>query len=409
MTTLTAALQQTFPGPRAPHLLGLAKRAMSNRSLGRWLFLALLLAVALSSAQTAQIVATALSEAYVTVTVFVAGTLALIYGLERAFKADLGQVLTKLARWQVPAGALMGAFPGCGGAIVMVTHYTRGNVSFGTLVATLTATMGDAMFLLLAREPATGLLIFVLGLVIGTLSGWAVDALHGRDFLRPANPDDRTPSEGAAGGYCTLQAAPARLNSQQRLWFALLVPGMALGLLNAFQIDLTAELDLPTALDPALWVGLAGALLALVMWARKGESHEEAEPCHDGRTGVATRIVGDSNFITAWVAFAFLAYELGVHLTGVDLAAGFQLWAPLMPLVAVLVGFLPGCGPQIVVTTLYLAGSLPLSAQLGNAISNDGDALFPALALAPKAALLATLYSAIPALLLAYGTFLVWE
>ena len=53
-----------------------------------------------------------------------------------------------------------------------------------------------------------------------------------------------------------------------------------------------------------------------------------------------------------------------------------------------------------------MTGSLPLSAQLGNAIANDGDALFPALAVAPKAALLATAYSAIPAALVAYGWFL---
>ena len=46
---------------------------------------------------------------------------------------------------------------------------------------------------------------------------------------------------------------------------------------------------------------------------------------------------------------------------------------------------------------------LPLSTKLGNAISNDGDALFPAIAIAPKAALVATLYSAIPAAIVAYG------
>ena len=98
-----------------------------------------------------------------------------------------------------------------------------------------------------------------------------------------------------------------------------------------------------------------------------------------------------------------------MHFTGANLGAAFALWAPLVPFAAVLVGFLPGCGPQIVVTTLYLTGSLPLSAQLGNAISNDGDALFPALALAPRAALLATLYSALPALMVAYGTFFLFE
>ena len=49
------------------------------------------------------------------------------------------------------------------------------------------------------------------------------------------------------------------------------------------------------------------------------------------------------------------------------------------------------CGPQIMFTTLYLSGGFPLSAQFGNAIPNDGDALFPAIAIAPKAALVATL------------------
>lgn len=56
-------------------------------------------------------------------------------------------------------------------------------------------------------------------------------------------------------------------------------------------------------------------------------------------------------------------------------------------------------------TSLYLSGSVPLSAQLGNAIANDGDALFPALAVAPKAAIVATLYSAIPAVVVAYGWY----
>ena len=68
---------------------------------------------------------------------------------------------------------------------------------------------------------------------------------------------------------------------------------------------------------------------------------------------------------------------------------------------AIFFGFLPGCGPQIVVTTFYLNGFIPLSAEIGNAISNDGDALFPAIALAPKAAVIATLYSAIPAFIFA--------
>jgi hypothetical protein len=58
---------------------------------------------------------------------------------------------------------------------------------------------------------------------------------------------------------------------------------------------------------------------------------------------------------------------------------------------------------------MFIAGFLPLSAQIGNAISNDGDALFPALAISPKVALVATIYSAIPALIVSYGYLIFFE
>ena len=402
MSHLVAVLNQRAAG--IGPLPGRLSGKLSGRMPWRLLVLALLAALALSSGETLRIVAESLSDAYLTVSVFVAGTLALVYGLERAFKGDIGCLLARYERWQVPAGALMGAFPGCGGAIVMVTQFTKGHVSFGTLVATLTATMGDAMFLLLAKEPGTALAVIAVSLVVGTLSGLAIDALHGRGFLQPRRPAQQAATTAADGSPAAAEPKPIRL-----LWFALLVPGLALGLMDAFQVELSTLVALPSGIDPALWLGLAGAGLALALWAGKGETQDTPGSAGTERAEVGTRIMTDTNFITAWVVFAFLAYELGVHFTGADLAAGFQLWAPLVPLVAVLVGFLPGCGPQIVVTTLYLTGSLPLSAQLGNAISNDGDALFPALALAPRAALLATLYSALPALLVAYGYFLIWE
>jgi hypothetical protein len=103
------------------------------------------------------------------------------------------------------------------------------------------------------------------------------------------------------------------------------------------------------------------------------------------------------------VVFAFVGYELAVAASGLNIGAALGIWAPLVPLAAIVLGLIPGCGPPIVVTSLYLSGAVPFSAQLGNAIANDGDALFPAIAVAPKAALMATLYSAIPALLVAYA------
>ncbi|HXK57225.1 MAG TPA: putative manganese transporter, partial [Gammaproteobacteria bacterium] len=110
-----------------------------------------------------------------------------------------------------------------------------------------------------------------------------------------------------------------------------------------------------------------------------------------------------------WVVFAFVGYELVVATFGLDLGAALTVWTPLVPAMAIVIGLIPGCGPQILVTSLYVSGAVPLSAQLGNAVANDGDALFPAIAVAPKAALLATVYSAVPAFLVAYGWYFLFE
>ena len=122
-----------------------------------------------------------------------------------------------------------------------------------------------------------------------------------------------------------------------------------------------------------------------------------------------TRIIDTTNFVTTWVICGFLFYECFVYFSGIDLKLVFDVWLPFVPLIAILFGFVPGCGPQILVTTFYLNGLIPFSAELGNAISNDGDALFPAIALAPKAAIIATLYSALPAIIIAYSYMFLFE
>jgi hypothetical protein len=114
----------------------------------------------------------------------------------------------------------------------------------------------------------------------------------------------------------------------------------------------------------------------------------------------------ETSFISVWVIGAYLAYDYVAEFGGLDLELLFQSIAPLLPLMGVLVGLIPGCGPQVLVTTLYLNGIIPFAALMGNAVSNDGDALFPAIALNPKAAIVATLYSTIPAMIVAYAFYI---
>lgn len=376
----------------------------------RLLVLAAIAIMAASSDDAARLIAQSLTDAFLQVTVFVAATLAIFYSLEAWFKIDATALLARNRVWQVPIAAALGALPGCGGAIMVITQYIRGGISFGSVVSVLTATMGDAAFLLLAQAPLTGLSIFAIGFTVGVASGYMVDAIHGPDFLR-YQADGKDSSSGPR--FRRVESRPWRLT-----WYAFLLPGVIFGGFVAFQADTAALFGTFMGVETIIWVGVGGAIVSLALWGTVSPSRRVVTQtdqvgwasASEGRLGDApARVVGDTCFVTVWVVFAYLIYELGVHYMGIDLAELFQVWAPLVPLMAIFVGFIPGCGPQVVVAAMYLNGLIPISAEIGNAISNDGDALFPAIAMAPKAAVIATLYSAIPAIIVAYGYYWLFE
>lgn len=329
-----------------------------------------------------------LADAYLQVSVFVAGTLLLIAWSERARGIDVAAWLAPDSPWRLLAAAALGAMPGCGGAVVVVTQYVAGRTTFGAFVAVLTSTMGDAAFLLLAREPLTGLAMMLLGLSTGILTGAATERVL---------PDWRSASALPADTVLA-PAAPHRARKPllHRLWYVLLVPGAVLALLQAFQVDPGV---VPLLGDAMLAIGVAGALMGVAIWIADDPAGRGA-----GKGGGnAGSPVSDTSMVTVWVIAAFLVFELGRAGFGLDLAVLVDGAWMAPPLMGVLVGFLPGCGPQIMVATFYLAGVLPVSALAANAISNDGDALFPALALAPRAALAASVVTAIPALIVGYA------
>jgi len=349
----------------------------------------------------------ALSSAYISVSTFVAFTLAFFYTLEHVLKLDTDSLLNKYPKWHIPIAAVMGALPGCGGAIIVMTQYVTGRLGFGSMVAVLTSTMGDAAFLLLAREPQTALLVYALSLTAGITMGYIVEWIHGRNFLRK---EQETKKE-----FMAHTEMPNVLGFLQCPWVLLMIPGFALGMANAFQLDSDLWFGSWSAYEPTLWLGFMGAVLAIVMWALnpvQGLSMSNLSGKLIETKGWKIhleRVIIDTNFVTVWVVIAFLIFELGILWSNFDLKSLFEVWQPIIPLMSILIGFIPGCGPQILITTFYLAGLIPLSAQIGNAISNDGDALFPAIALAPRTAVLATLYTAVPAFIVAYGWYFLME
>ncbi|QUJ69717.1 putative manganese transporter (plasmid) [Photobacterium sp. GJ3] len=374
----------------------------------RFLFPVLLL-VLLATPISREITVNVLADAFWQVAAYVAATLT-IYHVISARMNQHGLLRTQLQhsrRFQVVFSAAMGALPGCGGAIIVMTQFVRGQLSFGSVVAVLTATMGDAAFLLLAAKPATGLLIVSIGFFVGLISGWLVDTIHGADFMRP------TVTQETESSCCqpTSSQHNKAVRWQGMFWQWLLIPSVVFAVLGSLQVDTDVFFHLPEHTTAVLGAGLA--LLAMTLWSfsRDVQGYQDvvSEDPKPETTTLFQRVAQDTNFVTTWVISAFLCFEFIMTLTQWDLQHIFAGWGILMPLLGVLIGLIPGCGPQILVTSLFLQGAIPQSAQLGNAISNDGDALFPAIALAPKAALVATFYSSLPALLAGYSFYWIFE
>lgn len=378
---------------------------MHQKLLVRWrYFFPVLIAVLLLIEGTRHIVLSVISDAFFQVGVFVLATLSL-YHLLASFSGRFKFTLfTHVKSANIFFAAVLGALPGCGGAIIVMTQFIQGKFSFGAVVAVLTATMGDAAFILIASKPFDGLYMMIIGLSVGCITGYIVNFIFGDEFLRlPLSEENITPTSCKDA---TTKAATA-------LWKVILFPALFISILFSFQQNPNEFLSLPEGTVELL--GGFFAILSVILWAKektiKNNQYRELVSEEDKVEGDSwfAKAVQDTNFVLAWAIAAFILFELITTWSGIQLTYWFKEFHAIAPLLGVVVGLLPGCGPQIVVTSLYIQGAIPFSAQLGNAISNDGDALFPAIALAPKVAIYATLFSTIPAIIVAYSYYWLFE
>ena len=108
----------------------------------------------------------------------------------------------------------------------------------------------------------------------------------------------------------------------------------------------------------------------------------------------------ETAFVTFWVMIAYLVFEFTMLFSGVseqDMSRhgdGF-----IAVVIAAMIGLIPGCGPQIIAITAYTKEMISFPALAANAISQDGDALFPLLVRHKAASLWATVHTTIPALI----------
>jgi hypothetical protein len=340
-----------------------------------------------------------LADAFMQVGVFVA----LMVGPFGWARARWGHRLDAALERRRAAGPLVAAAltmpPGCGGAILVMAAYGRGTVSYGAAVAALVATMGDASWVLLAHDPWLTVQLKALLLVVGTTTGLLVDALGIEPRRRAVAPARCRQSVAPAATPVGVQVASRPRMALNDVGTLPVLLWLAIGGGATVSVPVTFQLLDPDTLY--LVLGVLGAAVALVVFVRGGcrLADDDESTATETSTAAVLRHGGhEVAFVTVWVAVAYLAWSLLTHVTGFD---GSQL--PVLGVAGVvvgaLVGLVPGCAVQIVFVGLFAAGGMPLATFVANTISQDGDALLPLLALEHRSALLATVLTTVPALL----------
>lgn len=376
-----------------------------------------------------EIVVVSMRDSFLAVTVFVAVMVFLFSWLQYATSGRFVEHIRERKKLQPVIGALMGLTPGCGGAIVMMPMYARGYVTYGTVIATLIATLGDSAFVLIGAAVTDSsfiaplIAVHVISFIVGVTWGYLVDICgitplkplgrFGPTFVQdePQNqpkvesPLDDLSREIPEGlGYSILHKGYV-------VWWAVTLIGLVFAILllvwSGQDADYSLELEYnPLTMDGFItWIGLLGATLSIVLYiAQKNWFADDTEATigdklHSMRETMV-HAASETAFVTFWVMIAYLVFEFMLLFSGLSEQDMAQYGDGLIAvMVASIIGLIPGCGPQIIAITAYTKDIISFPALAANAISQDGDALFPLLVRHKAASLWATIHTTIPAIL----------
>lgn len=398
-----------------------------------------------------EIIISSAESSFFGVVVFVGSILIIFSYFDYKKPGMLINAIEKSKKIQPVLGALLGLTPGCGGAILVIPLFFKGSVSFGAVIAALIATMGDSAFVIMSTMPLHYLIISTILFFTSIAVGYIVDYYKLGDPLlsnfrkkrltvdeveKLHNHAEHTTQLIVSNGepihhigHVEGDEFDLLLHHQSKrhekfgtlrykfthgwyygYWFILFI-GLILGILQLLQVDTSNFLFHSFGRI----IGVSGIVFSVMLMISsnkfiEAETHEEAELKRLSLKETLIHSAEETSFIGTWVFIAFLVTSLvifgmgyGSSIEGELVLKNFLSSAGpgiASVILGALIGLIPGCGPQIIFVALYTRGMIPFSALLANAISQDGDALFPMLIMDLRSSLWASVITTIPALIL---------
>ncbi|WP_394867013.1 putative manganese transporter [Paraclostridium bifermentans] len=328
------------------------------------------------------------------------------------------EIISRNKKLQPLFGALLGALPGCGGSIVLMPLFISNKVTFGTIIASLIASMGDSAFLMMTTDFKAYILVTIISFLVGILTGYIVDYFKTEEKLElhkcKSNLDkskSNNCSRTSNSNSCDIQKSRGFYHLAHeivhgigyKIYLLLLITGCIFMVLAHSGLEFGFIEAMHSFEEIIAIVGIVASFIYMIMTKKviENENFEENEHKLMSLKETLIHSVSEISFVIVWIFVAYVLYDLIILMAGGEEAlVNLILGAGVISVFAgAALGIVPGCGVQIVVMSFYLKGSLPFAALVANSISQDGDALFPLLAMDKKSALWATIITTIPSII----------
>lgn len=228
---------------------------------------------------------------------------------------------------QILLAALLGAIPGCAGGFAVVSMFTHNVVPFGAFIAGMVATFGDEAFYLFAQSPRWGTILtavlFGIAIVVGLLF-----TLIGKKWNFTLEPHEF--------------AIHDDIDHHGHHHHEHNASEIAHGFCNKVRHFFKEH-----------------------FWEHVVKQHLMK--------------------VFLWSFCVILVLKCVGHLVDINELMQEHAWAKFaMLLLAVLIGFIPESGPNLIFIVMFLNGSVPFSILLANSIAQNGHAGLPLLAQSRK-------------------------
>ena len=248
---------------------------------------------------------------------------------------------------QVLLGASIGLIPQCGFGVVATDMYAKKKIRMGTLIAIYIATSDEAIPVILSHPDRIGALLPLLltKFLFALLAGYIVYAIE----LRLEKNSSLSLSKSSHNASISA-TEPEHEHEHEHDD-------------HSHNHNEQANLD-----DDTIHIGCCG---------------HEIEENENGKTSTKAKLkryllhpLLHTLYIFAFILVVNLAFSALIYSVGEENLAAFMIGAKaLTPLFAVIIGLIPNCAASVVLTNMYLLGSLPFGAMIAGLIVNAGIAI----------------------------------